>query len=70
LADKKETKQPNAIQRFVRETIGELRKVNWPTWLEARKLTLIVIAVLIVMSMFLGAVDYGAAWLLNKMVGL
>ena len=51
-------KQPNAIQRFYRETIGELRKVTWPTREEALNLTWITLVVLLVMSAFLGALDY------------
>jgi len=49
--------KPNAITRYFRETTGELRKVNWPTWPEARQLSLIVIAVMIVMGLYLSLVD-------------
>ena len=54
------TKRENRIQRFFRETIGELRKVHWPTWPEARRLTIIVIIVLVIMALFLGLVDWAA----------
>ena len=50
-------KQPNAAVRFIRETIGELRKVNWPTRAEATNLTLIVVAVSFSMALFLGFFD-------------
>ncbi|MCK4976609.1 MAG: preprotein translocase subunit SecE, partial [Anaerolineales bacterium] len=50
-------KQSNAIQRYIRETIGELRKVNWPTRKEATNLTIVVIIVLIAMGAFLGVLD-------------
>jgi len=53
-----ERKQPNRIQRFFRESIGELRKVNWPTWQEAKNLTIIVLIVTIGMSSFLGLLDF------------
>jgi preprotein translocase subunit SecE len=36
-------KKTNAIVRWWRETIGELRKVTWPTPPEAWRLTKIVI---------------------------
>ena len=60
--DKKEDKavaykQPNAIQRYFGETIGELRKVTWPTRKEATNLTLVVLVVTFVMSMYLGLLD-------------
>jgi preprotein translocase subunit SecE len=51
-------KQPNRIQRFFRESIGELRKVNWPTWQEAKNLTIIVLIVTLGMSSFLGLLDF------------
>ena len=59
LTEKERTK-PNAIQRYVRETSGELRKVSWPTWPEARRLTVLVLLVMVVMGAFLGLVDLAA----------
>jgi preprotein translocase subunit SecE len=50
-------KRPNAIQRYFHETIGELRKVTWPTRREATNLTLIVLAVTVVVGMYLGLAD-------------
>ncbi|MGB7537917.1 MAG: preprotein translocase subunit SecE [Anaerolineales bacterium] len=50
-------KQQNFISRFVSETVGELRKVSWPTRDEALRLTAIVLVVLIASSLFLGAID-------------
>jgi len=50
-------RQPNFIVRFAKETVGELRKVSWPTRDEAIRLTAIVLAVLIASSLFLGAID-------------
>jgi len=70
LADKKDSKKQNAIQRFTRETVGELRKVSWPTRQEAWQLTLIVLVVLAFMSIFLGIIIDGVAQqLLNLMLG-
>ncbi|MFZ5909363.1 MAG: preprotein translocase subunit SecE [Chloroflexota bacterium] len=70
MADKKETKKQNAIQRLVRETVGELRKVSWPTRQEAWQLTLIVLVVLAFMSIFLGLIVDGiAGWLLGLLIG-
>jgi preprotein translocase subunit SecE len=45
------------IQQLVRETIGELRKVSWPTRQEALNLTRIVLIVIFAMAIFLGALD-------------
>ena len=71
MATKKDSKKQNAIQRFTRETVGELRKVSWPTRQEAWQLTLIVLVVLAFMSIFLGIiVDGVAGWLLNLLIGI
>ncbi|MBE0410468.1 MAG: preprotein translocase subunit SecE [Anaerolineales bacterium] len=51
-------KQPNAIQRYFRETIGELRKVSWPTRQEATNLTIVVLIVVVIMSTILGSLDF------------
>ena len=51
-------KQPNAIQRYFRETVGELRKVSWPTRKEAINLTIVVLIVTIFMSTILGFLDF------------
>jgi preprotein translocase subunit SecE len=69
LAEKDRGKKPNPIQLFFRETSGELRKVSWPTWPEARQLTLLVLAVMIVMGAILGITDAGARALLNLLLG-
>ncbi len=59
MADKEEkVKKPNAIQNFYRETVGELRKVNWPTTKDALHLTKIVLIVLALMSAVLGLLDH------------
>ena len=54
---KQPRKQQNRIQLFIRETIGELRKVSWPTRKEAQNLTIVVLIVIFAMSTFLGLLD-------------
>ncbi len=71
MAAKKESRKQNAIQRFTRETVGELRKVSWPTRQEAWQLTLVVLVVLVIMAIFLGVlVDGIAGQLLNLLLGI
>ena len=67
---KKEHKEPNFIQRYYRETIGELRKVNWPTRHEAVNMTILVVIVLVIMTIFLGSVDALAAMFVSWIIGL
>ncbi|MBQ5542519.1 MAG: preprotein translocase subunit SecE [Erysipelotrichales bacterium] len=59
-------KKPNKIQKWWRETIGELRKVTWPTKEEALKMTKIVIVVVLATALFLGVVDF----IFSRLVGL
>ena len=54
------------IQEFLRETVGELRKVSWPTRQEAINLTRIVIIVIAIMSVILGGLD----WIYGRLFGL
>ncbi len=50
----------NRIARFVREAYHELRyKVTWPTFQEARNMTLVVIALSVAVGLVLGAADIG-----------
>ena len=53
-----ERKQPNRVQRYIKETIGELKKVNWPTRQEAINLTIVVLIVTFSMSAVLGLLDF------------
>ena len=56
--EKKEIrKKPNAIQRYLGETIGELRKVSWPTRREALYLTGVVLVVILVFGTILWVLD-------------
>jgi preprotein translocase subunit SecE len=48
----------DGVRRYVNETVGELRKVTWPTRKEATNLTVIVLIVLVVMSSYLGLMDF------------
>jgi preprotein translocase subunit SecE len=63
-------KKNNAIALFYRETMGELRKVSWPTRDEAINLTMIVVVVLIAMAMFLGLIDLIGERLLQIALGI
>ncbi|NLE83978.1 MAG: preprotein translocase subunit SecE [Chloroflexi bacterium] len=65
-------KKPNLIQRtktWWRQTIGELRKVSWPTREEALALTRIVLIVTVLMSAILGVLDFIFARLVGWLVG-
>ena len=58
------------IQRFWRETIGELRKVTWPTPEEAWKMTRLVMVVMVIMAAILGVLDLVFSRLITLLVAL
>jgi preprotein translocase subunit SecE len=60
----------DAVVNFYRETVGELRKVVWPSWPEARNLTVIVLIVIFVMSAVLGSFDWLFAQLVRIVISL
>ncbi len=67
---KKVKKSENAVQRYFRETTGELRKVSWPTWPEARHLTQLVLLVMVTVGLFLALVDYLSHTLVYWVLGI
>ena len=69
MAERTERKpKANRIQVFYRETVGELRKVTWPTTPEAWNLTRIVLIVLAVMASILGLLDYLFSQFITKIL--
>ncbi len=57
------------IRRWWRETVGELRKVSWPTWKEALALTRVVLIVTVIMAVILGVLDFAFSRLVALLVG-
>jgi preprotein translocase subunit SecE len=67
VADKSvKVKKENRLKKWWRETVGELKKVNWPTPQEAWRLTKIVILVIVIMGTLLGGLDF----LFTKLIGV
>lgn len=54
--------------RFLRETYDELRKVVWPTPQELYRYTLVVIVTVIVLALFVFAVDQALTAFLGRFV--
>ncbi|MGB3328284.1 MAG: preprotein translocase subunit SecE, partial [Thermomicrobiales bacterium] len=46
------------VRTFARDSIAEIRKVNWPDQETTRNLTILVIAVSAVLGIFLGGIDF------------
>ncbi len=58
----KEKKRGNFFRK-IKESFGELRNVTWPTFGQATKKTLAVIAVVLFFGVIVAAFDYGLSWL-------
>jgi preprotein translocase subunit SecE len=63
-------RRPGFVSRVARETVGELRKVSWPSRQEATQLTMLVLAVVLVSSLILGALDLVFQRLITAIVSL
>jgi preprotein translocase subunit SecE len=68
--NKKKSSIIEKLQRFWRETIGELRKVTWPTPEEAWKMTRLVLIVMAIMALILGVLDLGFSRFITFLVAL
>lgn len=53
---------------FIIEAKAELLKVNWPTKKQTLNYTLIIIGVSVVISLFLGSLDYLFGWILKNYI--
>lgn len=69
-AKKKKLTIIQKVQRFWRETIGELRKVTWPTSQEAWKMTRLVLVVMVLTAMLLGVLDLAFSRLIKLLVAV
>ncbi len=49
------------VQQFFREVAAEFRRVNWPSRAEVARSTLVVLAVVVILALYLGAVDVALA---------
>jgi len=67
--EKPVVKKPNRIQKWWSETVGELRKVTWPTKEDAIKMTKIVLVVVLLTAVFLGVVDFVFSRLIGLLLG-
>jgi preprotein translocase subunit SecE len=48
-------------QQFFREVAAEFRRVNWPSRAEVVRSTVVVLAVVFILALYLGAVDVALA---------
>jgi len=58
----------NAVVRFIKESISELKKVVWPTKKEVKTHTIVVIILSIAVAAFLGMLDAIFSLGLDKLI--
>jgi preprotein translocase subunit SecE len=58
------------VQKGFRETVAELKKVQWPDRMTTRNLTLVVIGMSTVLAAILGLLDAGLTWVIEWLVRL
>jgi preprotein translocase subunit SecE len=57
------------IKGFLRESIAELKKVTWPTKKQVWYSTLLVVLLTVVISVYLGIVDFALTAVLTRFIG-
>jgi preprotein translocase subunit SecE len=57
------------VRVFLAEAKAEFKKVTWPTPKQAMASTSVVMVVVIIMSLFLGLVDFGLVKILRLILG-
>ncbi len=58
-----------ALQRRVRETVSEMRKVLWPSRKEMTTYTIVVLVFVVIMITVVGLLDFGLAKLVIAVFG-
>jgi preprotein translocase subunit SecE len=59
----------NVATQFLREAKMELKKVKWPTRKELLASTAMVIFLVLIVSLFLGVIDFGLIKIIKNIVG-
>lgn len=65
---KKDAKKPsifNKIAKYFRECKGEIKKISWPTARQTTRNFGVVLAVIVILGLFIFALDQGLYALLN-----
>lgn len=58
----------HSVVRFLREVRAEFRKVQWPSRREITVYTIVVIASVAVVAVFLGLIDLGLSVIVNQLI--
>jgi len=56
------------VQQFFREVAAEFRRVTWPSRAEVVRSTTVVLAVVLILALYLSAVDVGLSKIVEKIL--
>lgn len=62
---KREGKLFGSIARFIKEVVGELKKLTWPTKKETAANTITVLVFVVLTAAIIGVLDFVFSWGLN-----
>jgi preprotein translocase subunit SecE len=54
-----------AVDKYYRDVVGEMKRVSWPTKEEVKELTIVVLTVSGILAVFTFVVD----WVINSVMG-
>ena len=57
------------ISRFVKESVVELKKTSWPSYDELKKSTLLVLAAVGIITLWIGGLDFLFGVVTRRVVG-
>jgi preprotein translocase subunit SecE len=58
----------NRLTLYMRETGQEMKRVSWPTWRELRESTLVVLATVAVVTVFIFVVDQVLSFVQKQLI--
>ncbi len=57
------------MNKYIKDRLGELHNVTWPTQKQATHSMIIVLVIMLLVGIFLGVVDYGLNQIVLRMLG-
>jgi preprotein translocase subunit SecE len=57
------------LKKYLKETVGELRKMTWPTKDELIGSTIVTVVVSLIVAIFIGIVDRGLTFVVKLVFG-
>ena len=55
----------SSIRIFASETVGELKKAAWPTWIELRDSTIVVLVAIVLLGLYISIADFSLFQVVN-----